>query len=73
MRSTQKVPGASARCQASFPIALTLFTKTHLPVQKSSQKHKKPNFRGQAIHEPIFEGGDDAEFEGGDHGRGCFD
>jgi hypothetical protein len=30
MRSTQKVPGTSARCQASFPIALKLFTKTFL-------------------------------------------
>jgi hypothetical protein len=30
MRPTQKVPGAPARSQASFPIALKLFTKTHL-------------------------------------------
>ena len=30
MRSTQKVPGAPARHQASFPIALKLFTKTFL-------------------------------------------
>jgi hypothetical protein len=30
MRSTQKMPGAPARCQASFPIALKLFTKTLL-------------------------------------------
>jgi hypothetical protein len=30
VRSTQKVPGAPARCQASFPIALKLFTKTFL-------------------------------------------
>jgi hypothetical protein len=30
VRSTQKVPGAPARCQASFLIALNLFTKTFL-------------------------------------------
>ena len=30
VRSTQKVPGAPARCQAGFPIALKLFTKTFL-------------------------------------------
>jgi hypothetical protein len=30
VRSTQKVPGAPARSQASFPIALKLFTKTLL-------------------------------------------
>jgi hypothetical protein len=30
MRSTQKAPGAPARHQASFPIALKLFTKTFL-------------------------------------------
>jgi hypothetical protein len=29
-RSTQKVPGAPARSQGSFPIALKLFTKTFL-------------------------------------------
>jgi hypothetical protein len=41
-------------------------------MQKLSQKQKKPNFRGQAIQEPIFPVSD-AEFEGGDDGRGCFD
>jgi hypothetical protein len=84
MRSTQKVPvpGASARCQASFSIALELFTKTfligsinrvqrHLPIQKPSKK-KKTNFRGQAIQELIFPAAK-TDFEGGVDGRGCFD
>ena len=84
MRSTQKVPGAPARCQTSFPIALKLLTKTFLigsiigydvtplqPIQKPSET-QKPKFLGQAIQEPIFPVSD-AGFEGGDDGRGCFD
>jgi hypothetical protein len=83
VRSTQKVPGAPARCQASFPIALKLFTKTflvgsinrarhHLPIQKPSQKQKNPNSRGQAIQELIFPAAK-TDLEGGVDGRGFFD
>ena len=65
LRSTQKVPGAPARCQASFLIALKLFAKTFLvgsikksvmspSCTKNWSKTQKPNFRGQAIQELIF-------------------
>ena len=65
VRSTQKVPGAPARCQASFPIALKLFTKTfligsinrvwrHLSIQKPSQKHKNLTSEGRRFRSPFF-------------------
>jgi hypothetical protein len=39
-----------------------------------ASKTQKPNFRGQAIQEPIFPVSmSDAEFEGGGDGRGYFD
>jgi hypothetical protein len=85
VRSTQKVPGAPARFQASFQIALKLFTKTflvgsinrvrrHLPLQKSCQKHKNLTSEGRRFRSPfpIFPVSD-AGFEGSGDGRGCFD
>ena len=42
------------------------------PYTKTQSKTQKPNFRGQAIQEPIFHVSD-AGFEGGDDGRGSFD
>jgi hypothetical protein len=59
------MPGASARCQASFPIALKLFTKKfligsinrmrrHLLIQKPSQKHKNLTSESKRFRSPFF-------------------
>jgi hypothetical protein len=40
-------------------------------MQKPSQKTQNPNFRGQAIQEPIFPA-DKTDLEGGVDGRGFF-
>jgi hypothetical protein len=67
----QKVPGAPARSQGNFKIALKLFTKTKTFLIGST-KTQKLNSRGQAIQELIFPAAK-TDFEGGFDGRGCFD